>query len=50
LPTNTATAAPVATAETTGFGAIPQSVNEAGYHVLGRADAPVTINHYSDFL
>ncbi len=30
--------------------ALPQSRTAAGYHVLGRADAPVTIENYSDFL
>jgi predicted small lipoprotein YifL len=29
---------------------IPESVTAEGYHVLGRADAPVTLTMYSDFL
>ena len=29
---------------------IPQSTTPEGYHVLGRADAPALIQHYSDFL
>jgi len=29
---------------------IPQSVTPEGYHVLGRAGAPVTLTMYSDFL
>jgi len=31
-------------------GDIPESVTPEGYHVLGRADAPVTLTMYSDFL
>jgi hypothetical protein len=28
---------------------IPEGRTAEGYHVLGRADAPVTITFYSDF-
>jgi multidrug efflux pump subunit AcrA (membrane-fusion protein) len=38
------TAAPAANRD------IPESVTAEGYHVLGRADAPVTLTMYSDFL
>jgi protein-disulfide isomerase len=31
-------------------GGIPESVTAEGYHVLGSADAPVTLTMYSDFL
>jgi hypothetical protein len=30
--------------------AIPQGLTPEGYHELGRADAPVTLVMYSDFL
>jgi hypothetical protein len=39
-------AAPAATAT----GAIPAGLTAEGYHQLGRADAPVTLVMYSDFL
>jgi len=35
---------------TTTFGTLPTSRTPAGYHVLGNADAPITIEHFSDFL
>jgi protein-disulfide isomerase len=34
----------------TGEMAIPQGLTPEGYHTLGRADAPVTLVMYSDFL
>jgi len=44
---------PAPTANTAQAGdsaAIPDSVTQEGYHVLGRPDAPVTLVMYSDFL
>jgi hypothetical protein len=41
------TAAPAPTAGQSG---IPEGTTAEGYHVLGRADAPVTLVMYSDFL
>lgn len=31
-------------------GDLPESTTTEGYHILGRADAPVTLTMYSDFL
>jgi protein-disulfide isomerase len=46
--------APAATmavaAPTAGQSGIPEGATPEGYHVLGRADAPVTLVMYSDFL
>lgn len=47
LPTAPTSAAGVATASSDG---IPTSVTAEGYHVLGQANAPLTIEHFSDFL
>jgi hypothetical protein len=44
-----ATAAPAPTAATTVDG-IAQGLTAEGYHYLGRADAPVTFQDFSDFL
>ncbi|MBK9712690.1 MAG: hypothetical protein IPO81_15470 [Kouleothrix sp.] len=41
----TVAAPPTATAS-----GIPEGLTPEGYHVLGRADAPVTLINYSDFL
>lgn len=41
----TVAAPPTATAS-----GIPEGLTTEGYHVLGRADAPVTLINYSDFL
>src|SRR5262249_10352115 len=47
----TASASPGQTAtQPAASGDIPESVTSEGYHVLGRADAPVTLTMYSDFL
>ena len=53
----TAASAPAATAQTTAPAAptgqpagIPEGTTAEGYHVLGRADAPVALVMYSDFL
>ena len=32
------------------YAALPQSKTPQGYHLLGRADAPILIQHYSDLL
>jgi hypothetical protein len=51
--TQATAAAPTAAAaqpESPGAGAIPEGLTPEGYHVLGRADAPVTLVMYSDFL
>ncbi len=46
-----ATEAPAAEAAADGpFAGIPRSRTAEGYHVLGAADAPVTLVMYSDFL
>ena len=42
----TATAAPLAV----DYAPIPQSKTPEGYFVLGRPDAPLVMQHYSDFL
>ena len=47
LPTAPTSTAGVATA---GVDGIPTSVTAEGYHVLGQANAPITIEHFSDFL
>ena len=39
-----------ATVLTRTYSDLPQSRTPEGYYVLGRADAPVLIQHYSDFL
>jgi protein-disulfide isomerase len=45
------TAAPTAGAAQPGAAvAIPDGLTPEGYHILGRADAPVTLVMYSDFL
>jgi hypothetical protein len=44
--TSIAAQPPAATAEL----AIPEGLTPEGYHELGRADAPVTLVMYSDFL
>lgn len=51
-PAPATTGAPVAaaTAAPEGQAGIPESRTPEGYHVLGRADAPVTLTMYSDFL
>jgi hypothetical protein len=48
--TQPATTAPVSTAASSIFAALPQSKTPEGYYVLGRADAPIVIEFYSDFL
>jgi protein-disulfide isomerase len=45
-----ATVAPTKIAPATAGAAIPQGLTPEGYHFRGRADAPVTIVMYSDFL
>ena len=40
----------VGSAPTAGQAGIPEGTTSEGYHVLGRADAPVTLVMYSDFL
>lgn len=47
LPAAPTNAAGVATASSDD---IPTSVTAEGYHVLGQANAPITIEHFSDFL
>jgi hypothetical protein len=42
----TAPAAPLAV----DYAPIPQSKTPEGYFVLGRPDAPLVMQHYSDFL
>lgn len=32
------------------YAALPQSRTPEGYYVLGEADAPIIMQHYSDFL
>lgn len=50
-PASAATAAPAASAAVQpSYNGIPTSRTAEGYHVLGRADAPVTIEFFSDFL
>jgi hypothetical protein len=49
----TLAAAPTAAAQPTpaaAAGAIPEGLTPEGYHFLGRADAPATLEMYSDFL
>lgn len=46
-PVRPTVAAPQPTATASG---IPEGLTPEGYHVLGRADAPVTLINYSDFL
>ena len=47
---STAPTAAVGQPESPGAAAIPEGLTPEGYHVLGRADAPVTLVMYSDFL
>jgi hypothetical protein len=52
-PQATLAAAPTALpqpAATAAAGAIPEGLTAEGYHVLGRTDAPATLEMYSDFL
>jgi hypothetical protein len=44
------TAAPATTVAPSLFAALPQSRTAEGYYVLGKPDAPSTIEFYSDFL
>ena len=39
-----------AAAPTRAYAALPQSRTPEGYYVLGKPDAPVVMQHYSDFL
>ncbi|MFN8568091.1 MAG: hypothetical protein U0Z44_11360 [Kouleothrix sp.] len=43
-------AAPTAMPSGVAAAAIPEGLTPEGYHLLGRADAPVTLTMYSDFL
>lgn len=45
-----ATEEPAVTAAPSVFAALPQSRTAEGYYVLGKPDAPGTIEFYSDFL
>jgi hypothetical protein len=51
-PAATLAAAPTAAAQPSpaAAGALPEGLTAEGYHFLGRADAPVTLEMYSDFL
>lgn len=42
--------APQPSAAPDALASIPESTTPEGYHILGRADAPVTLTMYSDFL
>ena len=46
----TAAVAQPSAAPTAAVAGIPESTTLEGYHILGRADAPVTLTMYSDFL
>ena len=49
-PAATQPAAPTAMPSSVAAAAIPEGLTPEGYHLLGRADAPVTLTMYSDFL
>ncbi|WP_298817852.1 Rcas_1661 family thioredoxin-like (seleno)lipoprotein [Chloroflexus sp.] len=49
-PTSTPTTAQSAPTTTDYFPEVPRGRTSEGYHYLGKADAPVTITVYSDFL
>lgn len=48
--TPAATEAPAATAAPSLFASLPQGRTAEGYYMLGKPDAPITIELYSDFL
>jgi hypothetical protein len=49
-PATSAPAPATAVPSEDGFAALPQGVTAEGYQMLGQADAPVTLQFFSDFL